>query len=140
MMALDTPNVFSSQSFKSMTEPDLPRLISDYDQATDSLFLRQYDLANRLCLSAISEFSWSFPATLTTHGAKELRKKFCALYVNVVAAILIDKKQIQSEDTEIKLLLDCKPHIAVNGVWSTIVAKAYLNEEGEVDGEVVVAW
>ncbi|CAG8493220.1 8287_t:CDS:2 [Paraglomus occultum] len=138
-MALDTATVFESQPFKDMPTSDLPRLVADYHKATDSLFLRQYDSASKLCLSAISEFSWLIPATLNSQEAREIRKKFCALYVNVVAAILSDKTQIQSEDTEIRHLLDSKPHTVVSGVWSRIVAEAYHNEEGEVDGETVVA-
>ena len=140
MMALDTASVFESQPFKDIPTSDLPRLVADYHKATDSLFLRQYDLANKLCLSAISEFSWLIPATLNSQEAREIRKKFCALYVNLVAAILADKTQIQSEDTEIRHMLDSKPNTVVSGVWSRIVAEAYLNEDGEVDGETVVAW
>ncbi|KAG9293350.1 hypothetical protein G9A89_007596 [Geosiphon pyriformis] len=72
------------------------------------------------------------------HAFLHLRTKVWALYVKFVAALLAEKSHLHINQIETKRLIEGSKLKIVNEVWLQVV-HGYDDEEGEVDGEVVVA-
>ncbi|CAG8448826.1 7443_t:CDS:2 [Ambispora gerdemannii] len=125
---------------RPMTTQYIAKVNTLYQRAAEALILRQYDTVHMSCLSAFSELSPlsftdnSSPATLIT-----LRKKVWALYVTFIASILAEESRINSIHPETKRLLEKSASQVVEEVWVRVRDEGYCDEEGYVDGEVVIA-
>ncbi|CAG8526807.1 4271_t:CDS:2 [Ambispora leptoticha] len=125
---------------KTMNVQYLSKVVTLYQKAAEALILRQYDIVHMNCLSAFTELSLiphtdNLSPTLTT-----LRKKVWALYVTFVASILAEGSRINPIHPETKRLLERPVSKVVEEVWDRVCEEGYYDEEGYVDGEVIIAW
>ncbi|CAG8723828.1 1356_t:CDS:2, partial [Dentiscutata erythropus] len=128
------------ETFKNKSNhEDFQALNIFYQEARNAFFLRDYDSAYSSCEAAISKLP-SLPLVTECPSTRIIQVKVWNLYVNLIAALLGERKQIVTKDFEIKNLLEKQPEVICREVYNRVVKVGYDNEDGDVPGEVIIAW
>ncbi|CAG8708014.1 7861_t:CDS:1, partial [Dentiscutata heterogama] len=128
------------ETFKNKSNhEDFQALNIFYQEARNAFFLRDYDSAYSSCEAAISKLP-SLPLVTECPSTRIIQVKVWNLYVNLIAALLAERKQIVTKDFEIKHLLEKQPEVICREVYNRVVKVGYDNEDGDVPGEVIIAW
>ncbi|CAG8496165.1 8079_t:CDS:2 [Scutellospora calospora] len=128
------------ETFKNKSNhEDFQTLNLFYQEAKNAFFLRDYDSAYSSCELAISKLP-SLPLVTEYPPTRIIQVKVWNLYINLITALLAEKQQIVVKDLEIIKLLEKQPEIICDEVYRRVVTNGYNNEDGEVPGEVIIAW
>ncbi|KAF0415327.1 peroxin 26 [Gigaspora margarita] len=109
-----------------------------YQEARNAFFLRDYDSAYSSCEATISKLP-SLPLVTECPSTRIIQVKVWNLYVNLIAALLTERKQIVTKEIEISNLLEKQPEVICREVYNRVVKVGYDNEDGDVPGEVIIA-
>ncbi|CAG8487367.1 9788_t:CDS:2, partial [Cetraspora pellucida] len=136
----DIISVTPFKTFKNKSNnEDFQALNLYYQEARNAFFLRDYDSSYSSCEAAISKLP-SLPLVSECPSTRIIQMKVWNLYINLIAALLAERKQIVTKDTEIIKFLEKQPDLICNEVYNRVVTNGYDNEDGDIPGEVIIAW